>query len=114
MNVNVPLDLLDEFNVHPDIHLLFQHYSELYFDKELGTCSVEWSSRRMTRHGPASQRMTKIWSVHMFVHQRDAAHLSKLYILACALSNVEQLHMGQCVEACIASHHCSFLNVYDD
>lgn len=44
----VPAELLDEF-VHPDIHSLFQHYSELYFDGELGHCSVEWSSGRMTR-----------------------------------------------------------------
>jgi hypothetical protein len=50
MDVDIPLDLLDDYNVHPDIHLLFQHYSDLYFDGELGACSVEWSSSRMTRH----------------------------------------------------------------
>lgn len=46
--VELPAEILDEF-VHPDIHSLFQHYSDLYFDGELGHCSVEWSSGRMTR-----------------------------------------------------------------
>lgn len=34
---------------HPDVHALFRHYDALYFDGELGACSVEWSSDRMTR-----------------------------------------------------------------
>ena len=50
-HLELPAELLDEF-VHPDIHSLFQHYSELYFDGELGHCSVEWSSGRMTRYVP--------------------------------------------------------------
>ena len=46
MNSVDELDLhqLEEFNVHA----LFVHYNELYFDNELGACSVEWSSGRMT------------------------------------------------------------------
>ena len=39
-------DLLDPF---PDIVALFLHYNALYFDGDLHTTSVRWSSERMTR-----------------------------------------------------------------
>ena len=38
-------DVIDPF---PDVHALFLHYNRLYFDEQLGACSVEWSSSRMT------------------------------------------------------------------
>ena len=38
-------DAIDPF---PDVHALFLHYNQLYFDESLGACSVEWSSSRMT------------------------------------------------------------------
>lgn len=31
-----------------DIHALFQYYNDLYFEKSLGACSLQWSSGRMT------------------------------------------------------------------
>ena len=42
---------LEVLDPHPDIHALFCHYNELYFDNQLGACSVEWSSARMTLCG---------------------------------------------------------------
>lgn len=45
-------DLLEP---HPDIHALFVHYNELYFENALGGVSVEWSSRRMTSCGGTCQ-----------------------------------------------------------
>jgi len=39
-------DLLSPF---PDIVALFLHYNSLYFNNELHTTSVQWSSERMTR-----------------------------------------------------------------
>lgn len=47
-------DLLDP---HPDIHVLFMHYSELYFESSLGGVSVEWSSQRMTMCGGTCQKV---------------------------------------------------------
>ena len=38
-------DVIDPF---PDVHALFLQYNRLYFDEQLGACSVEWSSSRMT------------------------------------------------------------------
>lgn len=41
-----------EFDIlepHPDIHALFMHFNDLYFEGILGAASVEWSSKRMTR-----------------------------------------------------------------
>ena len=47
-----PLALSEELlEPHPDVHALFVHYNTLYFGGRLGACSVEWSSRRMTRCG---------------------------------------------------------------
>ncbi|BDA48805.1 probable SprT-like domain-containing protein Spartan at N-terminal half [Coccomyxa sp. Obi] len=40
-----------EFDIlepHPDIHALFMHFNELYFERTLVAASVEWSSKRMT------------------------------------------------------------------
>ncbi|GAB4819387.1 hypothetical protein N2152v2_006433 [Parachlorella kessleri] len=42
---------LEFLDPHPDIHALFCHYNDLYFDSQLGACSVEWSSARMTLCG---------------------------------------------------------------
>lgn len=39
---------MDASSPHLDIHSLFQHYSYVYFEDDLGACSVEWSSARMT------------------------------------------------------------------
>ncbi len=39
----------DVLEPHPDIHALFMHFNELYFEGTLGAASVEWSSKRMTR-----------------------------------------------------------------
>jgi hypothetical protein len=44
----LPDELLEELNPHPDVHGLFSHYNDIYFDGVLGACSVEWSSARMT------------------------------------------------------------------
>ena len=41
-------DDFDDIDPFPDVHALFLHYNELYFDGCLGACSVEWSSSRMT------------------------------------------------------------------
>lgn len=38
-------DVIDPF---PDVHALFLRYNRLYFEDQLGACSVEWSSSRMT------------------------------------------------------------------
>jgi hypothetical protein len=54
----LPPDLVGEI-LHPDIHSLFQHYSDLYFSGDLGACSVEWSSGRMTRW--AHQESVFVW-----------------------------------------------------
>lgn len=45
-------DLLEP---HPDVHALFVHYNEIYFENALGGVSVEWSSRRMTSCGGTCQ-----------------------------------------------------------
>uniref|UniRef100_A0A1D1ZPK1 SprT-like domain-containing protein n=1 Tax=Auxenochlorella protothecoides TaxID=3075 RepID=A0A1D1ZPK1_AUXPR len=42
------LELLDPT---VDIHAMFLHYNNLYFEDSLGACSVEWSSKRMTSCG---------------------------------------------------------------
>lgn len=39
---------LEAIDPNPDIHALFVHYNDLYFDGHLGACSVEWSTSRMT------------------------------------------------------------------
>jgi hypothetical protein len=39
---------LEALDPTPDVHALFVHYNELYFDNCLGACSVEWSTSRMT------------------------------------------------------------------
>jgi hypothetical protein len=49
---DVPSELATELNPHPDVHGLFVHYNDLYFDGALGACSVEWSSARMTLCDP--------------------------------------------------------------
>ena len=41
------IDLIEPF---PDVVALFLHFNETYFDGELTTTSVQWSSERMTRH----------------------------------------------------------------
>jgi hypothetical protein len=41
------IDLIEPF---PDVVALFLHFNETYFDGELVTTSVQWSSERMTRH----------------------------------------------------------------
>ena len=35
----------------PSIHEMFVYYDRLYFNSELGSCTVEWSPKRMTRSG---------------------------------------------------------------
>jgi hypothetical protein len=47
---SVPQNILEEVSPHPDIHVLFEHYNNIYFDNDLGACSVEWSTPRMTRY----------------------------------------------------------------
>ena len=41
---DLDLHLIEDF----DVHALFVHYNTLYFDSQLGACSVQWSSNRMT------------------------------------------------------------------
>lgn len=44
-----PVDDLDLQELEDfDVHSLFCHYNRLYFDDQLGACSVQWSSSRMT------------------------------------------------------------------
>lgn len=52
-------ELADEVEV-PDIHTMFAHYDRVYFNSELGACSVEWSPKRMTRYYP-SHSHTKLF-----------------------------------------------------
>lgn len=39
----------EDLSPHPDIHSLFSHYNNVYFNGGLGACSVQFSSSRMTR-----------------------------------------------------------------
>jgi hypothetical protein len=39
---------LENLDPTPDVHALFNYYSDLYFDGQLGAYSVEWSTKRMT------------------------------------------------------------------
>lgn len=50
--IKVPCSIQSEDlqNPNPDIHELFAHYNKLYFDNQIGACTVKWSSRRMTRY----------------------------------------------------------------
>lgn len=49
----LPDEFRAELSPNPDVHALFQYYNQLYFDGELGACSVEWSSSRMTMCAPS-------------------------------------------------------------
>ena len=68
-HLELPAELLDEF-VHPDIHSLFQHYSELYSGGELGHCSVEWRSGIITMVvslGPGPRSRSNVYIGALFV-----------------------------------------------
>ena len=56
-------DLLSPF---PDIVALFLHYNSLYFNNELHTTSVQWSSERMTRRVDTLPAILAIFSDTVF------------------------------------------------
>ena len=53
------IDLIEPF---PDVVALFLHFNETYFDGELTTTSVHWSSERMTRHVKTSPPLITLWT----------------------------------------------------
>lgn len=51
--MDASFDLYADLSPNLNVHALFSYYNTLYFDDELGACSVEWSSSRMTMCAPA-------------------------------------------------------------
>ena len=67
----------EDFLEPPNIHDLFVHYSDLYFENCLGACSVEWSVGRMTRYMPSCfwpiLRSPSLWTASGFTRKPSKA-----------------------------------------